>query len=132
MYFYTFFYSYLFPQMFSNNNFQFLNTCTKQALSIRLKVLKSTCVYVSIFFFFFFEKGVCYTARKESKIMLFQLISCIIHRTCMYFTHTTTKKNFETRSYSTIHTFKNYFVTIFSVISKINDIQIDFKKNINF
>ena len=33
-YFYTFFHPHVFPQMFSNNNFQFLNTCTKRTQSI--------------------------------------------------------------------------------------------------
>ena len=33
-YFYILFHSHIFPQMFSNNNFQFLNTCTKRALSL--------------------------------------------------------------------------------------------------
>ena len=35
------------------------------------------------------------------------------------------KKNFKTRFHSTIHTFKNYFTTVFSVFSKISGIQID-------
>ena len=35
------------------------------------------------------------------------------------------KKNFKTESHSTIHTFKNYFVTMFSVFSKISGIQTD-------
>ena len=35
-YFHTFFHPHVFSQMFSNNNFQFLNTCTKRTLSIYL------------------------------------------------------------------------------------------------
>ena len=31
MHFHTFFHPHVFPQIFSNNNFQFLNTCTKRA-----------------------------------------------------------------------------------------------------
>ena len=31
----AFFHPHIFPQMFSNNNFQFLNTCTKRALDIQ-------------------------------------------------------------------------------------------------
>ena len=31
-YFYTFFHPHVFPQKFLNNNFQFLNTCTKRVL----------------------------------------------------------------------------------------------------
>ena len=37
-YFHTFFHPYVFPQKFLNNNFQFLNTCTKQALSLLSQV----------------------------------------------------------------------------------------------
>ena len=33
-YFYTFFYSHIFSQKILNNNFQFLNTCTKPAYSL--------------------------------------------------------------------------------------------------
>ena len=32
--FHTLFHPHVFPQMFSNNNFQFLNTCTKRTLKI--------------------------------------------------------------------------------------------------
>ena len=35
------------------------------------------------------------------------------------------KKNFKIGSYSTIHTFKNYFITVFSVFNKISNIQTD-------
>ena len=34
-------------------------------------------------------------------------------------------KNIKNGSHDTIHTFKNYFATVFSVFSKINCIQID-------
>ena len=35
------------------------------------------------------------------------------------------KKKFKNRSHGTIYTFKNYFVTVFSVFSKISGIQMD-------
>ena len=35
-------------------------------------------------------------------------------------------------SYGTIHTFKNYFITIFSIFSKISDIQTDFTLSMPF
>ena len=35
------------------------------------------------------------------------------------------KKNFKTRSYCTIHIFKNYFTITFSAFSKISGIQTD-------
>ena len=34
MYFHTLFHPHVIPQEFLNNNFQFLNTCTKQALKL--------------------------------------------------------------------------------------------------
>ena len=53
-------------------------------------------------------------------------------RYCALFTHCSwdpqllySKKNIKNGSYNTIHTFKNYFTTIFSVLSKINCIQIE-------
>ena len=44
-----------------------------------------------------------------------------------FFTQTLIKNG----SHSTIHTFKNYFVTVFSVFSKISCIQTDLKKRSN-
>ena len=41
MYFYIFFHSHVFPQIFSNNNFQFLNICTKRAHSLGLSGLSN-------------------------------------------------------------------------------------------
>ena len=38
------------------------------------------------------------------------------------------KKNIKNRSHDTIHTFKNYFITVFSVFSKISCIQSNPKK----
>ena len=46
MHFHTFFHSHVFPQMFSNNNFQFLNTCTKQA--VRVLNLLSSIVMIEL------------------------------------------------------------------------------------
>ena len=45
-------------------------------------------------------------------------------------TSTLLKKNFKIGSYSTIHIFKNYFATIFSIFSKINGIQADLEINV--
>ena len=108
-----FFHSHVFPQKFLNNNFQFLNTWTKQALSTCLDTdnLLSVCVFQ---FSFSFEN------RVSTTILLFQQVLYIVYETYKYlFFNRIFIKN---RSLDTIHTFKNYFVTVFSVFSKINGI----------
>ena len=40
------------------------------------------------------------------------------------------EKNIKNRTHNTIHTFKNYFITIFLVFNKINCVQMDSKCNI--
>ena len=47
MYFNTLFHPHIFPQKFLNNNFQFLNTCTKQALKVFF-------FFLFIYYYFFF------------------------------------------------------------------------------
>ena len=84
-------------------------------------VLKSTCIWVSHFFFFFFwekhftfsEMGLCFFSG--SRVMFTGPTSTLFRK----------KKNFKIGSHNTIHTFKNYFTTIFSIFSKINSIQTD-------
>ena len=51
-YFHTFFYSHVFSQIFSNNNFRFLNTYTKPALifSSSTKIPMRPCLYYFILF----------------------------------------------------------------------------------
>ena len=55
-------------------------------------------------------------------------VPCTVYETRKYFFH---KNNFKTESHSTIHTFKNYFTTIFSIFNfqflAISDIQTDLK-----
>ena len=41
-------------------------------------------------------------------------VSCTIYGICKYFFQ---KNNFKIGFYSTIHTFKNYFITVFSVFN---------------
>ena len=61
MHFNTLFYPHIFPQIFSNNNFQFLNTCTKQTLYHKLWTSYTTnciilCVtIITLFAFIFFS-----------------------------------------------------------------------------
>ena len=78
-------------------------------------------LHLSFTFFFFFLRKAFYVFRYG--IMLFQWVSCNVYRTHKYFIQE--KKNFKIGSHNTIHTFKNYFVTIFSIFSKINSIQTD-------
>ena len=46
MHFHTLFHLYIFLQMFSNNNFQFLNTCTKRVLNMQVSI---PFLYLSIY-----------------------------------------------------------------------------------
>ena len=89
--------------------------------------------HVFLFLLFFFLRTVFHVhcesrARRESKIMIFQWVSCTVHGTRKYFIHKE-KKNFKTGFHNTIHTFKIYFVTMFSVFCKINDIQTNPKQD---
>ena len=83
---------------------------TWKTLSIRLDTVnKGQRLHFSnffsfLFFSFSFEKSVSHG------IMLFQWVPCTVHRTYKYFI---SKKNFKIESYNTIHTIKNYFVTVF-------------------
>ena len=80
---------YIFPQIFSNNNFQFLNTCTKQALSHSPTSLsRSVCyfliyiyihtgkfslsllVYAVLFFYIFKAKSFIYFCLLRSPLQL--------------------------------------------------------------
>ena len=77
--------------------------------------LDCACVFghfgVSIFFMYDFQEILC-TVQQNS---------CIVHGA----TSTLLKKKIKNRSYNTIHTFKNYFVTVFSVFRKIDCIKTD-------
>ena len=78
------------------------------------------CVYSSAFvfcvFFFFWEKRVSVAKCSSSK-------SCALFMgPTNFFLNKTFIKNV---SHGTIHTFKNYFTTMFLIFNKINDIQTD-------
>ena len=70
---------------------------------------------VSFFFlsFFLFLMNTDYTVQETL---------CTVHGTHNHFVQ---EKKIKNGSYGTIHTFKNYFATVFSVFSKINCIQMD-------
>ena len=81
-------------------------------------VLKSTCICVSHFFFFLEERFTCTVGPvQEHKAKL-----CFSSGSRALFTGPVStlfrkgkgKKKFKTGFHSTIHTFKNYFVTVFS------------------
>ena len=67
-YFNTLFHSHVFPQKFLNNNFQFLNTCTKQALSY-------------LFLFFIFSKSLLpfLEFEKKKKKSYYKTVTVTIH-----------------------------------------------------
>ena len=80
------------------------------------------------FFFFYFSSGSREPVQEEKSIFFYFFSGSRVLFTGP--TSTLLKKNFKIGSYSTIHIFKNYFVTIFSIFSKINGIQIDLKINV--
>ena len=55
------------------------------------------------------------------QMSLFTYYSRTVHGTHSHFI----QKKIKNESYSTIHTFKNYFATVFSVSTTINSIQTD-------
>ena len=69
----------------------------------------------SFFFFFFFLSCTCFSFRGQVHCSrTVEHCSCTIHETQNYFIQ---EKNIKNGSYGTIHTFKNYFTTIFLVFS---------------
>ena len=89
--------------------------------------MTETCVYVFIsrflpfFFFLFFQRmNSEFTVQRQK--LLFMHCSSTVHGT---YSHFIQKKYIKNGSHSTIHTFKNYFATVFSVLVKINCIQMD-------
>ena len=74
----------------------------------------SVCVCTFPFFFIFY-----------AHISLFQETQSIVHALFTRPTTTLFRKNIKNGSHGTIHTFKNYFATVFLVFSKISCIQMD-------
>ena len=105
----------------------------KWKLSLHLDSAEKYCVCVSLSFFFSFEKNVSCALwvscrkRKQNYTFLVGPVHCSWDPQILYLGK---KKNFKTGSQSIIHTFKNYFATVFSVFSKINGIQTDPKSQI--
>ena len=79
-------------------------------------------------FFFYFSSGSREPAQEEKSIFFYFSSGSRVLFTGP--TSTLLKKNFKIGSYRTIHTFKNYFTTVFSIISKINGIQTDLEINV--
>ena len=69
--------------------------------------------HVLCFFFFFFH-----AFQLQGQLALLSTV----HGTHIHFIQ---EKNIKNKSHDTIHIFKNYFVTVFSVFSKISCIQMD-------
>ena len=71
-----------------------------------------------LFFFFFFSRFVLGTIITIH--VLCQYYSCtvaILFMHCSWVTTTLFRKNIKSESHNTIHTFKNYFTTVFSVFN---------------
>ena len=78
--------------------------------------LKVVCLRLLFFFFFFFH-FTCFDERQGTIFtvaILFIHCNNIIHETHSHFIK---KKNIKKGSHGTIHTFKNYFATVFSIFS---------------
>ena len=79
---------------------------------------------VFLFRFFFFMQA--FLGRRQSCCSHTQSYrSRTIHDYSLDLQPLYLEKNIKNRSHGTIHVFKNYFVTVFSVFSKINCIQTD-------
>ena len=77
-----------------------------------------------IFFYFIFIFSACMNSNCTVHAHGFtvQETKCTVHGTYNHFVQKTNNKN---RYHGTIHSFKNYFVTVFSVFSKISYIRTD-------
>ena len=109
------FHSHVFPQIFSNNNFQFLNTYTKQTLKVpklsKIHILPLDilgCWTVFLFFLFFLENE-CWTVYEQRVLGSVWFVfsnnnfQCLKNITCIsihFFTHTYFHKYFQTIIFS--------------------------------
>ena len=74
------------------------------------------------FFFFFFSVHMNSNYIVHALGFTVQETKCTVHKT---YNHFIQKKKTKNGSHGTIHTFKNYFATVFSVFSKISCIRTD-------
>ena len=114
-------------QYFSVFNFSFqFSTVSKRTLNMHLDCGWKLCVYVFLFLFIYWEvlhHGECCLSPKFPK-----KLHCsvgLVHFLRDPQTSFFNKIFIKNKSHGTIHTFKNYFVTVFSIFSKISDIQMD-------
>ena len=85
-------------------SFQF-SAVSKWTLSNRLGTTETQCICISMFFFFFIEKHVSVLSNGSCALFM--------GPTKLFFNKIFIKNG----SHGTIYTFKNYFVTVFSVFS---------------
>ena len=85
------------------------------------------CFAFSFLFFLIFFIYTCFSFQETNYTVhaLFTNGSCTIYTLFTRPTTTLFKKKIKNGFHGTIHTFKNYFATIFSVFSKISYIQMD-------
>ena len=103
--------------MIFDNNWSITNCLSKFSICLDSVHLRISRLCVSFFSFYFFFLWARFTISRD-----IEYCSCTVHRTHNYFIQ---KKNIKNRFHDTIHTFKNYFTTVFSIFSKISCIQID-------
>ena len=86
---------------------------TTAAFGYRISRISNICIF--LFFFFFLDAHIVVLETKCTVYTLFMGPTTTLFR----------KKNIKNGSHNTIHTFKNYFATVFSIFSKISCIQTD-------
>ena len=74
------------------------------------------CIFLFFFFFFFSSRVSAFLGDKNHCLRIVHHCSCIL-QCIVYGTYNPfiQKKNIKNGSYSTIHTFTNYFATVFSI-----------------
>ena len=86
---------------------------------LRFPLILLLLLLLNFFFFFTRVRETNFTIH-----ILFTHYSHTVHKTHSHFIQENKNKN-KNGSYGTIHTFKNYFATVFSVFSKISCIHMD-------
>ena len=79
-------------------------------------------IFSFTFPFFFFSARMNSNCTVHAHGFTMQETKCTVHRT---YDHFVQKKNNKNAYHGTIHSFKNYFATVFSVFSKISCIRTD-------
>ena len=103
--------------MIFDNNWSITNCLSKFSICLDSVHLRISRLCVSFFFFFLFFFMHTFHYFKRYRVLF---MHCSQDPQLLY-----SEKNIKNRFHDTIHTFKNYFTTVFSIFSKISCIQID-------